>query len=574
MKTPPPSDSESSPSLTIRTAEQTPSRRKSSIFSKLRKSILPNEQQGKLKRTSSFDSSLQKRLSELRQPDDPASGIDGLLEKITEKPQPTEIQVTQSQAPSPTTVRDEPTTESTSIFTLSATNFTISRSFQCAWLAPTRRLRLYQGELSIIPKTAIYFQATRLGKPVRLFIGFQDILNIADGSWNGAKKQALIVDLTRVKKRNFIFVGWREGELDDACREIVHEWNRHNLLKLRTGTEKQKSLLSTKYQKCCAVEESTPTPIKLHAQSKSLIGQVYNFFHGRFSFPNNAQELNPLELRRSLVTQCKTTLKNVLLDHTFRYATPDILIQILSDQASAFMTNLRAIQGHMIISDSGWSNNGERSFTLLAKLSDAKLSKWQIKQSLKQSDTDFATLKCVYSMGKTSKHVILYEAKRVRESAQLDFTTRLTISTDSEVTEGTMLFHLKHDEIPTMTSLLAALLEEAEFSFEADSSVEQENPARTERFLLVMARTWLRKADLYFTTALLPIAYTTSCKRWFRPLMACFLALPVILLSCRHVYELLNAPPKPELTFAAILEDLANDGFPLAHEVHNLRLKY
>jgi hypothetical protein len=571
MKTPPPSDSEASPTLNRRPK---PLKRKSSIFSKLRKSIIPNEQHSKLKRTVSFDAGLQQRMTELGQPEESSSAIEALLDSIIEQPPPKEIQVTQSQMPSPALLEEENTTN-TSIMTVPTSNFAISHSFQCAWLAPTRRLRLYQGELSIIPSTAIYFQASRLGKPIRLFIRFQDIFNVAEGSWNGTRKQALILDLIRAKKRNWLFVGWRDGDLDAACREVVKEWNKINLLKIHNDIETQKSRLNSKHRECCQTEDSAPlTPPTKHQISKSLIEQVRSFLHQNL-VPKYSQASPGPSIPLSNTNKPKeATLQNVILAHKFQFATPKILIEVLSDQATAFMANLRAIQGQMIVSDSGWSKD-ERSFTLLAKLSDRKLSKWQVEQKVMEVDPDFIILTCIFSQEKSQKLSILHEAKRIHEADTLDFTTMLTISADTkEASEGTLLHYLEREHIPTMTSLLTAMLEEAEYSFEADSTIEQNIPAQPVRFLVAIIGTWLGKIDLYFTTALLPPLYLLSCKRGFLPSFVAVAVFPLLLISCQVVYDMLNVAPEPELTFAAVLEDLFNEALPLGEEIHRLKLKY
>ncbi len=564
MKTPPTSDSESSPSLNTRSST---THKKPSLFSKLRQSIIPNEQHTRLKRTVSFDAGLQRRLNELGQVEASSNPIDALLDSIIEPATPEEILVTKSQIPSPT-LPDEETTIYASIMTIPTSNFTISHSFQCAWLAPTRRLRLYQGELSIIPSTAIYFQASRLGKPVRLFIRFQDIFNVAEGSWNGARKQALIVDLTQAKKRNWLFVGWREGDLDVACREIVQEWNKNNLLKLREGIEKQKSRLSTKYHECCAADESLSlaNPRPKHKARKSLIDQVCVFLQEKM-IPKVViiESKTPTPQLKSL------SLSNVILEQKFEFVTPDILIQILTDQASGFMANLRAIQGQTVVSDSGWLQ-GERSFTLLTKLSDSKLSKWHVKQEITLKDPDYITLTCNYSQGKNRQVCILHEAKRIRE-ANVDYKTMLTISSDTLDSEGTLLHYLKHDQIPVMASLLTALLEEAEFSFEADCSLEQEIPSETVRLKFVVIRTWLEKIDLYFTIAILPFLYHFSRQKWAKILAIAIVVIPLLLISCKMIYGMINAPLDPELTFASVLDDLVNEAFPLGRDIHNLKLQ-
>ena len=300
----PSSDSDQSESPTLSDKPQSKpvavKRKRSNIFTKLRKSILgigsnedstsyseDDEEKRKsgIKRALSMDAGLQNRISELIATEDGVKDENNPIEIIQRTLKngirrskslitspilnKTDHQSTGSAASSPRhgatanndsifedLFLDRQSTTASLINTIETKHLLKSHQvFNCSWLAPTKKSQIFTGHLTLLPGAeSIQFTCQHLTRSIRLKFFFDDILNISRGSWNEKRNQALIIDLIRGRRKTWVFVAWNESEYEQAIDVLVRAWRTHCMNLIKSRLDRRKAHFNMKY--CRIIREA------------------------------------------------------------------------------------------------------------------------------------------------------------------------------------------------------------------------------------------------------------------------------------------------------------------------------
>lgn len=679
---PSPTLSNSPASGTRQALASQPHQRRRSILTRLRKSLLPPsspqpdaqspaatpQPQDALHRSLSLDAGLQHRISQLSEdhgqppaierPSPVRAGrlrrtrsvVTSLLETIAETGDHA-IPVLSSHIASPTELAEEvdttlftDTAESTAIpgavsitkqtpshdLAALATNPKAMHTFSCSWLAPTAHPHLYQGQLHVLPDAALLFRGQRPGRTVQLHLQFVDILNISRGSWNGARGQALIMDLVRGRRRSWAFVGWPSDSFCEAERVIVNEWQRTLQKRIRSELDRRKAVLDAKHERIAGRQYTCPEPrMTISARAVAVKDQVMRLLSHLMSHspaPHSPAAPSFLSLHAS---QPCAPLKHQLASHSLRHIPPMLLVDILTDRATGFMANLRSLQGAILVADRGWIGR-ERSFTILVTMSHlfgdgrdtdatreihaSKLSRWTVRQRLLVYTPDHAVFTNTFEAENDSErkghcYTVMYEAVRDRSllgCEEDDMGCLVTVTGQTDATRSTdpirpamhleqqrqaidtaLTSYLRQVYLPPLFNLLGAMAQEAEFEFESDGSGA--HPPRggppTTRYLPYMLRTNMNLLQMHLTVLLLPPLYLlTVCLRkrvrdisnsmtlaLFILLAASLLLLPTMRQSAR--LSMTTARSAPLHQMATLLDAMASTIQETEAPLHALRLR-
>jgi hypothetical protein len=513
--------SESSPSLS-ESKRETPKRKRSNIFTRLRKSILGNSETDNsavtdenvnlgLKRALSMDAGLQKRISQL------ASNVEKPIDSENHHTQipgtplrrsrsllasPRNIDATSafasSQLSSPKSENTDDFNDTDSVkYAKSFISAEFSTScatantqiFNCSWLAPTRRGQLFLGQLILRPKSEIQFHYQHAARTIKLKFRLQDILNIAKGAWNNQRDQALIIDLMQGKRKTWVFVAWTDDQFHGAVDSIVRAWRCHTMSHIKERIDRKNAMLNMKY--CNMIKESSSSkPSGMHVLflPKDFVNlkNLYDAFKGLFNFCSSKSieeslALVPTDSTFPLPSSKSFTLKSILVEECFDGIIPDILAAILTERSTNFMTNFRELQKIAVINDSGWPDendgsffnlNSIRSFTSI--MTNNGTRKWRINQRYIVNKSEFTLIEAILTGLGRGKQVfkLLYEIER---SSLTQFTCKLKISGRLESggerqLEEDISKYLKKEYFEPMMELLAAYIRESRNEFEYDSS--------------------------------------------------------------------------------------------------------
>ena len=629
-KSPPPSESSESPTLSNH-SRPTPQvkRKRSSIFSKLRKSFLNSissgtndnnnvkslEHRGELKRALSMDAGLQNRISQL------ATTTPMAIDPIDEQ----ELQLTHSKSRlrrsksliNPVDLRpsnvnglgsklhspiadesdslmeeceslDAPQAASL-IQTIENNHLHLSHQvFDCSWLAPTHKFQLFPGHLSLHPKTStIIFHCQHLSRSIRLKFHLDDVLNISRGSWNDKRNQALIIDLIRGRRKSWVFVAWAEDQFDSALHGIVQAWRLHCLNKIKARTDRRNAHLNMKY--CRMIKEADRAEIKL---DEGILEIFANFFYN-----NGIQTINSPTIFKRLPTtsnQQSIELGTVLYAKEIAPVIPDALAAILMEQSTSFMANFRELQGIETLNDSGWhtqnghhKNSQMRTFVSLVKDSAGMITfKWTEHQKLIFKSPELVIFQASLAQNSSEEtENIVYEIASIRDE-DIDAEPACFIKITTNIQSNRVREYLKDVYFPSLFHLLEAFIYEAacDFSGQEGSAPDYKMiPPPHYRFIKEFLKTALLEANLYFTTVFLPFLYKLVHFKEFK--FARYSIASLILLICIRLglLYLLNwlkisstnsLPVNVEDQFGSFLKDLSKEAIDSATEIRGLKLKF
>ena len=237
--------------------------------------------------------------------------------------------------------------------------------FNCSWLAPTRKSQLFPGQLSLLPNSTILFQCQNSTRSIHLKFRFSDILNIARGTWNNQRNQAFIIDLIRGKRKTWVFVAWSAGQFEQCIENIVAVWKVYCMNEIKKRLDRRRAHLNMKY--CRIIKEADRANESGRIKDLWTFDKFLNDFINHFNSSNSNDENSFFKIKINKIKEKELnySLKNVLVDEIISNVIPQVLSSIISDQATSFMTNFRAMQGIVIKNDSGWNSEGKRNFISL-----------------------------------------------------------------------------------------------------------------------------------------------------------------------------------------------------------------
>jgi hypothetical protein len=585
-------DASDSPTLSDKKRPTPLKRKRSNIFSKIRKSLLgigsndrnsvEEEDQRRLNRALSMDAGLQNRISHL------SSNIQESTENAQQDIQKTSIKSRMRRSKSlMSAINDfiEPAAISTGIGSIiqsprvptssNDTNDSILEAcesfntpktvslintletrhlnlthqiFNCSWLAPTRKSQLFPGTLSLLPKTSIIqFHCQHFNRTIRLKFLFDDILNISRGTWNEKRNQALIIDLIRGKRKSWVFVAWTDDQFQQALDCFVESWRHHCINQIKRSLDRRKAHLNMKY--CRIIKEAD----KANEASKS---QVLGLFDNLIDYWKLCDDChhhddNQIVLKLKKMKQdYNYNLKHVLYESEVYFITPQVLSSILTEQSTNFMTNFRALHGIVMTNDSGWNSKTEsRTFIsfVTKEETNKKTFKWIVNQEIKVNEPEIVVFQSILQISDNQIFKINYEIKsnmKDFDKFSLDYSCLIKVTGELESSDSSL--NLNSDEIcsyfrknyfPALFNLLEALINESQSEFETETTAASAEESTNNfmlpphyRFVKESIRTRILEANLYFTTALLPFLYKFLHFKEFKYLRYFFLSLVLLFL--------------------------------------------
>ena len=560
-------DSSDSPTLSDRKPAAPLKRKKSNIFTKIRKSIIGltssdnntniepavEDDKRSLKRALSMDAGLQNRISQLASTVTETTANDN-QQDLNRTPSKNRIRRSKSLMTTITDFIEQPTTTGTGstmqspkipdsstvndtndsiieacesfntpktlsfLNTIETTHLSLTHQiFNCTWLAPTRKSQLFPGTLSLLPKSStIQFHCQHFNRTIRLKFLFDDILNISRGTWNDKRNQALIIDLIRGKRKTWVFVAWTDDHFQQATDCLVQAWRLHCLNQIKSRLDRRKAHLNMKY--CRIIKEAD----KAHEASKQDINTVYTMFSSIFNYLTASESKDTSDIiELKFQNYPSISYKNVLYESEIPFITPQVLSSILAEQSTNFMTNFRALNGIEITNDSGWNyKNLTRTFVSFVTKEDSnkKTFKWRVKQEIKVNEPEFVLFQAILQVTDSQIFKINYEIKNKPENYEnftSDYSCFIKITGEMESSannnsEEEICSYFRKNYFPPLFNLLEALINESESEFEAEAeNIENYKfllPPHY-RFVKETIRTRLLKVNLYFTTVFLPFLY-------------------------------------------------------------------
>ena len=536
LNTPPPSDTSSeSPTLSDRKSllpvNHIPIKRKrSGIFSRLRKSILGSSSSGNgsnsnddtvknlgLKRALSMDAGLQDRISQLAEDSKEeidektisssirrkisksrvgrskslvVSGVDILAESFTgigskiasPKQEEDSITVTNDSWIEACEKLNTPFTDSgkSLIDTIySIPSASIHHVFECSWLAPTSRSQLFPGQIRLLPNSSsIQFNCQNLTRKIHLKFNFKDILNISLGTWNNKRNQALIIDLIRGKQKNWIFVAWTEDQYEQVIENFVKSWKDFCLNEIKSRLDRKKSHLDMKYCRIIRdADRSNEAGMTLLSLKESL--GLYESFINFFKTSDDSDSL--VQLRPIKIKTYK--LKHELYNDQINSIIPQVLADILMEISTNFMANFRFLQGIIITNDTGWTINNvavnsTRSFVAFVTKnhdSSKKMFKWKVTQKYLADTPENVAIESILVDTETLQSFrMIYEISQ-DESNDINsiYKSNIKISFESVQisnliisTEEDTCKYFREKFFPQLFHLLEALINESQSDFD------------------------------------------------------------------------------------------------------------
>ena len=458
--------------------------------------------------------------------------------------------------------------------------------FNCSWLAPTRRSQLFPGTLSIHPhSSSIQFHGQHLDRTIRLQFHFQDILNIAQGTWNEARNQALIIDLVKGKRKSWVFVAWGEFNFNQAIEAFVQAWNKYTLSQINQRIDRKNAHLNMKYCKIIRdadrANESTSRPIFSNLFHRLLIGVKEKFFKNE---PKT--EIIKNDHKKDL------SLKNLIYQCEIDCVVPQVLGSILTDRASNFMTNFRALQGIDITNDSGWMNEKKRSFNCLITKEDDRMrsSKWRVTQESLIEDPDQVIIKSTYTPISSSKATLVLmtvissisiENNNPALKCNVKITGELKKRDNYFFTEDQLCTYFCENVYKPLFVLLEAFIREShnefltfQHQFQGDSVLPQY------RFLKEIIKNRLLMLNVGFTTIILPFLYKLIHFKEYkiiRLMIFCCIAFNLIKsIDLKFMWESfkISSSENFNAAFKDYMKDLAREALEGEGAIHSLKLKY
>lgn len=630
-------DSSDSPTLSDEKMAAPLKRKKSNIFSKIRKSLLgigssdkntlEDDDQQSLKRALSMDAGLQNRIS-LLSSNIPENTEDNqheiqrttrknrmrrsksLMSAINDFIEPTNLasgigSIMQSPKVPESSTNDSndsileafesfntPKTESL-INTIETSSLNLTHQiFNCSWLAPTRKSQLFPGTLSILPKSStIQFHCQHFNRTIRLKFSFDDILNISRGSWNDKRNQALIIDLIRGKRKSWVFVAWTDDHFRQASDCLVEAWKHHCINQIKLRLDRRRAHLNMKY--CRIIKEADKANETSKSPDFGLFDNVINFWKSE-SVDTKTYNRITVKLKEQ---GHNNEFKNVLYESQIPFIIPQILSSILMEKSTNFMTNFRALHGIVITNDSGWNYEKDcRFFVSYVTKEEAnkKTFKWKVKQEIKLNEPEIVVFETILQVADNQIYKINYEIKSNIDDIEkftCDYSSFIKVTGEIESSDPT--FQLNSEKeicsyfsktyFPALFHLLKALINESQSEFEAETATESANfvlPPHY-RFVKESIRTRVLETNLYFTTVLLPFLYKLLYFKEFKYLRFLFLSFLFIYLFKISLNSALtfikitkNQPINVKGQFEGFLKDLAIDAIDSGSTIHSLKLKY
>lgn len=636
--TPPPSDSDTSDSPTLSPPPK-PKRKRSNIFTKIRKSILglanasdsneivdeDDEGNKRLKRALSMDAGLQNRISQLSSNVEPVRESEEYQNIISTTPRlirrsnsligpPSDIveQRTLSNLQSPKATKSliastNDTNDSileecehaniprvlSLINTIDSSDPNmISGTFSCSWLAPTRKPQLFPGKLFILPKsTSVQFHCQHFNRTIRLKFHFDDILNVARGTWNEQRNQALIIDLVRGKRKTWVFVAWTDDQYQIALDSLVKTWQLHCFNQIKSRLDRKRAHLNMKY--CRVLKEADQAHETIGRDVCLIIDSVTT----RLMNAWKAIIYNENDNTILVADSPSYSLKHVLYEKTVPLITPQPLAQILCEQATNFMTNFRALHGICLVNDSGWTDtaNQKRSFvSLVTKEEDKrmKLFKWKIDQEIKINTTDTFVLESTFHPVDAPRNSfkMIYEISSVPDSSlTADPACYIKITGQQSqhspaISEEEVCKYFRDYYFKSLFELLQALIEESQNEFDTFETEFLGHDALLPphyRFIMESIRTRILKANLLFTTVFLPFLYKAVHFKEYRPVRVALAGVLILILVkmalmyfINYVNTIKSRPINVEGQFSSFMHEMTKDALDSAASIHSLKLKY
>lgn len=629
-----PESSSESPTLSNRPA---PFKRKPSIFSKLRKSLLGtitsigssssnnNDDDGgtgrvcELKRSLSMDAGLQDRITQLAittpLPTDPINEQElqrtlskSRLRRSKSLMNPIDLKMASpsgmgSNLHSPATDESESllmeeceslnTPQAASLINTIETRHLHSshQVFECSWLAPTRKFQLFPGHLTLQPRTSsILFNCRHLTRSIRLKFHFDDVLNISRGSWNDKRNQALIIDLVRGKRKSWVFVAWTEDQFESAVDSLVKAWRLHCLNKIKGRIDRRRSHLNMKY--CRIIREADRAATEFNF-SEGILEKLKRFFcdSGHFGIrsENNNESIYKKLPTLSIQPEPAIELENLLFSREISSIIPDVLASILVERSTSFMTNFRELQGLEISNDSGWDDKNSqtpRTFLSTIKDDDGRITfKWNVSQKFILESPELVIFQASLVQNSFEENQkVVYEIASIRDET-IDGEASCLIRISSDIQSERIRSYFKNVYFPSLFQLLEAFIYESACEFsgqEAESSDQILLPPHY-RFMKEFFRNGGLEMNLYFTTAVLPFLYKFIHFKEFKLARYSF-ASTILLISFRlGLFFLLDwfkgrtttgTLVDVEEQFSSLLRDLSADAIEGTAEIQSLKLKY
>lgn len=634
-------DASDSPTLSDKRPVSGLKRKKSNIFTKIRKSILgitsssqndedntDNGDKRGLKRALSMDAGLQSRISQLAS-SVPSEKLDENQQNFQRIPRKTRLRrskslfssINDSIEPAPTApgigsilqspkTVDASTNEVSDSIPEACESFNIPKTasllntietnhinlthqvFNCSWLAPTRKSQLFPGTLALLPQSStILFNCQHFNRAIRIKFLFSDILNIARGSWNDKRNQALIIDLIRGKRKTWVFVAWTDDHFQQALDCLVHAWKVDCLNKIKSGLDQRKAHLNMKYCHIIKDADKANEATKIQGDSGLLVGLVDNFIQLFTTSDSLNDEGNHLYVQLKKKKELNYDLKNVLFESDISFVTPQLLASILTEQSTNFMTNFHALHGIVITNDSGWNRKtNSRNFVSFVTKEESKMKilKWQVKQHLLINESELVVLETLLQLSENRFFKIYHEIKLNREvldkftadySCHIKVTGALDSSDSLQVNaEEEICSYFRENYFPSLFHLLEALINESQSEFETEATEEAKILLPPHyRFVKESIRVRALKINLYFTTAILPFLYKLLHFKEFKYLRYLFLSFIFIYLLrilLDYIKTIRNKPIDVEGQFNALLKELTADAIESGSPIHSLKLKY
>lgn len=584
-------DASDSPTLSDKKAPAPLKRKRSNIFSKIRKSLLgigssdrssvEEEDQRRLNRALSMDAGLQNRISHLSsnvqeftdtarqdvqntsiksrmrrskslmsaindfiEPAHISTGIGSILQSPKEPTSSNDTNDSILEA-----CEDFNTPNSVSLVNaLETRHFNLTHQiFNCSWLAPTRKAQLFPGTLSLLPKSStIQFHCQHFNRTIRLKFLFDDILNISRGTWNEKRNQALIIDLIRGKRKSWVFVAWTDDQFQQALDCFVEAWRNHCINQIKSRLNRRTAHLNMKY--CRVIKEADKANEASQLQVLGLFDNLIDYWKSCDDRHEHDDNQIVLKLKKK-EQDYNYDLKHVLYESEVSFITPQVLSSILTEQSTNFMTNFRALHGIVMTNDSGWNSKiKSRTFvSFVTKAENKKTFKWKVKQEIKVNEPEVVLFQSILQISDNQTFIINYDIKsNMKEfnNFSLDYSCFIKVTGELESSDSSL--HLKSDEIcsyfrknyfPALFNLLEALVNESQSEFETETTAASKEESTNNfmlpphyRFVKESIRTRILEANLYFTTALLPFLYKLLHFKEFKYLRYFFLSLVILFL--------------------------------------------